>query len=252
MARRKKSRTPLPPPPRPRAEPFHSPFREMQEQLRTLQAPPPPATPPKPASPPQVSQARPVRSPDAVSRHERAMFLDAMAGVTPLAKDQRGRVEKPRQDSTRVFMPTDDWEALEELRDLVEGRGEFTIQYTDEYMEGIAPGVDRRLAQRLHRGDYAVQAHFDLHGHTVEEAKVAVDRFLTSAYLAGQRCLLLIHGRGRNSKDNRPVLKEQVRIWLSHGRLSRLVLAFATAPLTDGGAGAVYVLLRRAPGLQKK
>ena len=73
-----------------------------------------------------------------------------------------------------------------------------------------------------------------------------------AAYAAGQRCVLLIHGRGRNSKDNRPVLKEQVRIWLSHGRLSRLVLAFATAPLTNGGAGAVYVLLRRAPGFQKK
>jgi DNA-nicking Smr family endonuclease len=48
------------------------------------------------------------------------------------------------------------------------------------------------------------------------------------------------------------VLKEQVRIWLSHGRLSRLILAFATAPLTNGGAGAVYVLLRRVPGFQKK
>jgi DNA-nicking Smr family endonuclease len=111
----------------------------------------------------------------------------------------------------------------------------------------VAPGIDRRLAQRLHRGDYAVQAHLDLHGHTVEEAKASVDRFLTNAYSTGQRCVLLIHGRGRNSKDNRPVLKEQVQIWLSHGRLSRLVLAFATAPVTDGGAGAVYVLLRRAP-----
>ena len=119
-------------------------------------------------------------------------------------------------------------------------------------MEGIAPGVDLRLAQRLHRGDYAIQAHIDLHGHTVEEAKVVVDRFLTSAYMAGQRCVRLIHGRGLNSKDNVPVLKEQVRIWLSHGRLSRLVLAFATAPLTDGGAGVVYVLLRRAAHFQKR
>ena len=152
----------------------------------------------------------------------------------------------------KVFRRKDSITALADLRDLVEGRGEITIQYTDEYMEGLAPGVDRRLAQRLHRGDYAVQAHIDLHGHTVENAKVVVERFVTEAYAAGQRCVLLIHGRGLNSKDNRPVLKEQVRIWLSHGRLSRLVLAFATAPLTNGGAGAVYVLLRRVPGFQKK
>jgi DNA-nicking Smr family endonuclease len=185
-------------------------------------------------------------------QREKAVFLAEMAGVTPLPKDPRGRVEKPQALTPKPFYPTDDYEALADLRDLVEGRGEFTIQYTDEYMEGLAPGVDRRLAQRLHRGDYAVQAHIDLHGHTVEEAKVAVEQFLTAAYAAGQRCVLLIHGRGRNSKDNRPVLKEQVRIWLSHGRLSRLVLAFATAPLTNGGAGAVYVLLRRSPGFQKK
>jgi len=57
--------------------------------------------------------------------------------------------------------------------------------------------------------------------------------------------------RGRNSKDNRPVLKEQVRIWLSHGRLSRLVLAFATAPFTDGGAGA-GMCCYAAPRFQKK
>jgi DNA-nicking Smr family endonuclease len=248
MGRKKSRSAPPPSPPRPREEPFHSPFRDMREQLRALgntrPAAPPPAAPAVPPTPP-------ARPPDLLMQWEKAVFLAEMAGVTPLPKDPRGRVEKPHPQTSKLY-PTDDYEALADLRDLVEGRGEFTIQYTDEYMEGLAPGVDRRLAQRLHRGDYAVQAHIDLHGHTVEEAKVAVDRFLTAAYAAGQRCILLIHGRGRNSKDNRPVLKEQVRIWLSHGRLSRLVLAFATAPITNGGAGAVYVLLRRAPGLQKK
>jgi DNA-nicking Smr family endonuclease len=112
-------------------------------------------------------------------------------------------------------------------------------------MEGVAPGIDRQLAQRLHQGEFAIQAHLDLHGYTVDEARPAVDRFLTNAYTSGQRCVRLVHGRGRNSLNNQPVLKEQVRLWLSHGRLSRLVLAFATAPLSDGGAGAVYVLMRR-------
>ena len=248
--RRKKSRpAPPPAPPRPREEPFHSPFRDMRERLHAIGSSPPAAPPPAaPTAPPPP----PVRSPKVLMQRETAVFLAEMAGVTPLPKDPRGRVEKPPSLTPKPFYPTDDYEALADLRDLIEGRGEFTIQYTDEYMEGFAPGVDRRLAQRLHRGDYAIQAHSDLHGHTVEEAKVAVEQFLTAAYAAGQRCVLLIHGRGLNSKDNRPVLKEQVRIWLSHGRLSRLILAFATAPLTNGGAGAVYVLLRRAPGFQKK
>ncbi len=245
---RKKSRTPQPSLPRRREEPFHSPFQDVKEQLRAIGTTPPPApTPPAPAAP-----ARPVRAPDVGAQQDTTLFLAEMAGVTPLPKDPRGRMDKPQQPTPRGLFPTGELEALADLRDLVEGRGAFTIQYTDEYMEGLAPGVDPRLAQRLHRGDYAIQAHIDLHGHTVDEAKVAVDRFLTSAYMAGQRCVMLIHGRGLNSKDNRPVLKEQVRTWLSHGRLSRLVLAFATAPLTDGGAGAVYVLLRRAPHFQKR
>jgi DNA-nicking Smr family endonuclease len=245
MGRKKSRPAPPPAPPRPREEPFHSPFRDMREQLRAISSDRPAPLPAAPAVPP------PARAPKVLMQREKAVFLAEMAGVTPLPKDPRGRVEKP-QVTPKPFFPTDDYEALADLRDLVEGRGEFTIQYTDEYMEGLAPGVDRRLAQRLHRGDYAVQAHIDLHGHTVEEAKVVVERFVTAAYAAGQRCILLIHGRGLNSKANRPVLKEQARIWLSHGRLSRLVLAFATAPVTNGGAGAVYVLLRRVPGFQKK
>src|SRR4029453_2191800 len=203
---RKKSR-PAPPsaPPRPREEPFHSPFRDMREQLRAIGSTPPAAPPaPAPAAPPPP----PARSPKVLMQREKAVFLAEMAGVTPLPKDPRGRVEKPHLTPKPLY-PTDDYEALADLRDLVEGRGEFTIQYTDEYMEGLAPGVDRRLAQRLHRGDYAVQAHIDLHGHTVEEAKVVVERFVTDAYAAGQRCILLIHGRGLNSKDKRPGRKAQ-------------------------------------------
>ena len=212
------------------------PYRRVMSQMT-----PPPAAPP-PAAQRQVERARQ----QARDRQEDATFLHAMADVTPLARDPRGRVGKRHRKPLVSGLPTDDEAALADLRGLVEGRSAFTIQHTDEYMEGVAPGVDRRLAQRLHGGDYAIQAQLDLHGYTVDEAKELVDRFLTQAFTTGQRCVRLIHGRGKNSRDNRPILKEYVHIWLSQGRLSRLVLAFATAPIHDGGAGAAYVLLRRA------
>lgn len=242
---RKKSRIPPSSPSRkpPAEEPFHSPFRAFKEQLSHVKKPPAPPPPPPPPL------ARPA---NVVSPQETSLFLAEMTGVTPLRKDPRGHVGKRQLPVQRGTFPLDDLEALADLQDLVDGRGPFTIQYTDEYMEGVAPGIDLRLAGRLHRGDYAVQNHLDLHGHTVEEAKAAMDRFMMSAYLSGQRCVLIIHGRGLNSKDNRPVLKERVHFWLSHGRLSRMVLAFATAPIHNGGAGAVYVLLRRPPQAQKK
>ena len=256
MARkRRKSRPPILAT-APQEEDFYRPFSEVKEKLRdavTRPAARPPTSedrrvpvPPRRVRHPIPEQAVPA---DEQARRERALFLSEMAGVTPLPKDPRGHVDKPRPQRGASAYPEPD--ALDELRDLVEGRGAFSIQSTDEYMEGVAPGVDHRLAQRLHRGDFAVQAQCDLHGHTVDEAKVVIQRFVTQAYTAGQRCVRVIHGRGRNSRDNRPVLKEQVQVWLSHGRLSRLVLAFATAPAADGGAGAVYVLLRRASGQRK-
>ncbi|GIX48988.1 MAG: hypothetical protein KatS3mg131_3199 [Candidatus Tectimicrobiota bacterium] len=218
-------------PPSPAAEGFYTPFAALRQQLRAR------------ASSPSTSPAPPAAE---VSPQDLALFLAEMADVTPLPADVRGRVAGQKRRHPALPPPRAEASALAELREVVSGQGPFVLQDTDEYTEGVAPGVDRRLAQRLHRGDYAIQAHLDLHGATAEEARAQVEQFLLDAYLRGKRCVLLIHGRGHNSKDHRPVLKEHVRTWLSRGRLSRLVLAFATAPPHNGGAGAVCVLLRRA------
>src|SRR6185295_13721766 len=105
--------------------------------------------------------------------------------------------------------------------------------------------IDRRLLKKLRKGDYAVQAHLDLHGMTAEEARGEVERFIDRSRNSGQRCLLIIHGRGQHSKEGIPVLKERMKVWLTRGRIGHGVLAFATARPSDGGAGALYVLLRK-------
>ena len=252
--KRRKARPPVLANP-PKEDDFYRPFSEVKGILREAAARVPsaplsakPASVPKREGPDSATRRT---EPPAVQgvRQESTFFLSQMKDVTPLSKDPRGYAGRPRPrrlQGTREAM-----DPLDELRDLVEGRGPFSIQSTDEYVEGVAPGVDHRLAQRLHRGEFAIQAQCDLHGHTVDEAKAALQRFVTQTHASGQRCVRVIHGRGRNSRDHRPVLKEQVQLWLSHGRLSRLVLAFATAPAADGGAGAVYVLMRRASEQRK-
>jgi DNA-nicking Smr family endonuclease len=228
---------------------FHTPFEKLDalkkeladQELAKKMAPrkPPPIANPS-ANTASAKAAAPVDD-------ERA-FADEMLGVAPLAPDPRGRrtgvpgVVAPHAPRRRV---DDEAEAYAELADLVEGGGTFDVTATDEYIEGLAQGIDKRLLRKLRAGDYAVQAHLDLHGLTSDEARVEVDAFLARARGDGRRCVLVVHGRGHNSKEGVPVLKERLQVWLTRGRIGRGVLAFCTARPADGGAGAVYVLLRR-------
>jgi DNA-nicking Smr family endonuclease len=136
-------------------------------------------------------------------------------------------------------------EALAQLSEMVAGQGDFDVADTEEFIEGAAPGIDRNLLRALRRGDFSLQGRLDLHGMTQVEARDAVERFLSESRRMRKRCVLVVPGRGLNSKDSIPVLKQQLKAWLSQKRIGQMVLAFATARPQDGGAGAVYVLLRR-------
>jgi DNA-nicking Smr family endonuclease len=200
--------------------------------------------------PPRPAAASPVAAPkpkEAAPASDAQLFADEMHGVAPLVPDPRGRLGAPNPSPRPPISrrAADEAEAYAMLADLVEGQGAFDIADTDEYIEGLAPGIDRRLLRQLKRGDYAIQAHLDLHGMTQEEARGEVERFIDRARNDGKRCVLLIHGRGHHSKEQIPILKERMKVWLTRGRIGKAVLAFATARPPDGGAGAVYVLLRR-------
>lgn len=168
-----------------------------------------------------------------------------MDGVVPLPAQRRQRVEQARPTSDPRPPVSEEAEGLAALADLVTGDVDFDVTDTREYVEGVVSGLDPRVARRLRRGDFAWQAHLDLHGLTAVEARAAVERFLAESLRAGHRCVLVVHGRGHNSKDRTPVLKTKLVAWLARSGVSRMVLAFTTARPHDGGAGAMYVLLRR-------
>jgi DNA-nicking Smr family endonuclease len=106
----------------------------------------------------------------------------------------------------------------------------------------VAPGIDRREIRKLRRGEHTVRCRLDLHGMTVTQATTSVGRFIENSRHARYRCVCIIHGKGLNSAGGVSLLREPVREILMR---SPSVLAFASAPSSDGGAGAVYVLLRR-------
>ncbi|QDE89935.1 DNA mismatch repair protein MutS [Myxococcus xanthus] len=188
------------------------------------------------APPPRATKAPKVREEDDAS-----LFFSAMDGVQQLT--HRGEAPAPNPRLPAII--DENAEALAQLSELVAGQGDFDFTGTDESIEGASPGIDRNLLRALRRGDFAIQGQLDLHGKTQNEARDALERFLGDSRREKKRCVLVVHGRGLNSKDQIPVLKERLKGWLSEKRIGRMVLAFATARPQDGGTGAVYVLLRR-------
>ena len=226
---------------------FHQPFRavamDLKAQMKREEADRAAAASQEKSRAAKTVTNRPAGANAPSSQSEEALFWEAMAGVKPLAHDARGHAPPPEPRSAKIVSA--EAEALAQLVDLVAGEGPFDMSCTEEFIEGRAPGVDRRVLIALKRGDYALQGHLDLHGLTRAEAKPRVEAFLDESRRLSRRCVLLIHGRGLNSKDQIPVLKESLRAWLCQGRIGKAVLAFCTARPCDGGAGAVYLLLRR-------
>jgi DNA-nicking Smr family endonuclease len=105
-------------------------------------------------------------------------------------------------------------------------------------------GIDRASVLRLRRGLRAIEGRLDLHGMTQREAHRALTEFVAASGAAGRRCLLVITGRGLGS-DRPGVLQRAVPRWLAASAVRGEILAIAAAQPRHGGAGALYVLLRR-------
>ena len=127
----------------------------------------------------------------------------------------------------------------------VEGIPEMVVLDHPEYIEGWIGVAGKRFLPDLRNGLYSIQGQIDLHGLSRDEARRSVEDFVARMSRFRSCCVKIIHGRGMNSPNDRAVLKESLQKWLSTRRMSRHVVAYASAPLKDGGVGAVYVLLRK-------
>ncbi|HTP28904.1 MAG TPA: Smr/MutS family protein [Anaeromyxobacteraceae bacterium] len=209
---------------------FHAPFEKLKERADSTMPPPREAPP---SAPPAREESDDELWRTAVEGVERLSPWPGLAGPPP-----------PVPSGEDFWHP--DLDAIRALEALVSGEAPFDLADTDEYIEGRVADLDAGIVRRLRRGEFAVQGHIDLHGMTRGEAKAAVEGFLKRSRRSGKRCVLLVHGRGIHSREKVPVLKDALKNWLATARFGRHVLAFATARPADGGAGALYVLLRRA------
>ncbi len=174
------------------------------------------------------------------------IFRQEMADVVPIAQSKKLAKNIPPPKAWKTpELPNEDLEALRTLSELVSGRGDFDLTYTDEYVEGQIKGLAPALMEQLRQGRIPFQDHLDLHGLTVMQAEASVTSFILKSVSLGRGCVLLIHGRGMGSKDGVPVLKRYLEHFLLKGPVRKYILAFTTARPIDGGLGASYILLKR-------
>ncbi len=106
----------------------------------------------------------------------------------------------------------------------------------------LRPGVQYGVFKRLRLAEYRIETRLDLHGLTVEQARLAVFQLVRDCLKHNLRVCLISHGRGVGRKTP-ALLKSCVAFWLP--QLPE-VLAMHSAPQHLGGTGATVVLLRKS------
>ncbi|MDK2760401.1 MAG: Smr/MutS family protein [Sphingopyxis sp.] len=110
---------------------------------------------------------------------------------------------------------------------------------------------DRRLRKGLVRPDISI----DLHGHTLVSAQALLNDAIGRGLMRGARVLLVVAGRLRPGADRLPTMHGDPRPrgairaslpdWLAYSPHADQIVALRPAHISHGGAGAVYVILRR-------
>lgn len=176
------------------------------------------------------------------AQREHDLFAASVGSVVPLRTRARPLIERPRPS------PLPRQRERDEAAVLVESiSDEFDVESlleTDDALSYRRRGIAPEVVRKLRRGVWAIQAQLDLHGLRRDAAREQLGAFLHEADRHGLRCVRVIHGKGNGSPGRAPVLKSKVKGWLVQ---KSEVIAFTQARASDGGHGALIVLLRPAP-----
>jgi DNA-nicking Smr family endonuclease len=174
-----------------------------------------------------------------LSAEEIELWLNVTRGVARRPGSGSAQLREPRNDS--------ELHASEVGNILAKGAGTPPSPVERKTPPPLAP-LERRLRQKLARGRAAPDAAIDLHGMRRQEAFAALREFLARAQIGGARLVLVVTGKGDRvvSEDGTAgVLRKSVPNWLRGAEYRSIILGFEEASRPHGGAGALYVRLRR-------
>jgi DNA-nicking Smr family endonuclease len=169
---------------------------------------------------------------------ERHLFVRAVGAVKPIPIKARVLNLSKRPEPRPLQQDLDDQAAL--LESMSDEFDVSTLLDVDDQLSFRRPGIGTDITRKLRKGEWSLQGQLDLHGLRSDEAREALGQFVRDAKRMGWRCVRVVHGKGLGSPGKEPVLKSKVQRWLVQ---KNEVLAFVQAKPSDGGAGALVVLL---------
>jgi DNA-nicking Smr family endonuclease len=124
------------------------------------------------------------------------------------------------------------------------------VRHSTPKQRPIGETLDATWDKRLARGAAIPDRTVDLHGHSLASAHAALDRALASAIVSGARLLLVITGKAVSDNPRLPphqrgIIRASIGDWLVQSRHAGSIAAVRNAHQRHGGAGALYVILRR-------
>jgi DNA-nicking Smr family endonuclease len=188
-----------------------------------------------------------------IDRANAVEFRDAVKDVKPIPESDR-YVWRPAQEaelraSATGQRPTQFRIDEEEIAAVLQESmlsDQFDVEGLldeDPSLSWSAPGVGPDVVKKLRKRHWQIEDELDLHGYTRDLARRLVDAFVRRSSKNGVRCVRIIHGVGYGSAGGEPVLRGMVHSWLVQ---TSEVVAFCVANRSDGGNGALVVLLRPA------
>ena len=158
-------------------------------------------------------------------------FIDELDDFTPTKSAGYHLYQKPLPKPRPLFLEIPDEEKLPGWVDPIN---------LDQMSKYIKSSYHPRYLKNLRRGKYRCNSELDLHGYSRDQARVALDAFLSEAISYDDECVCIIVGRGKGSKNQQAVLPAFVKSWLMQ---DERIIAFCEAPANQGGSGALFVLV---------
>ena len=172
-----------------------------------------------------------------------SLFKAEVRGVKPIRHD-RAEVGKPKADRQQLAGLRQAATVRSDKALVIDGMSDqFVIDVgAEDELMWRRDGVQETQLRKLKLGQIPFEGSLDLHGMTVEKARETLWAFLAEATKFEIRCVRVTHGKAVRLDGKRPMIKSHVNTWL---RQHTQVLGFTSCQPRHGGAGAVYVMLKR-------